>query len=152
MGIGHDVLHDLLLVRVGIDAADDGDIHLDEPGRKLQQAVLVGKAAAVIVQREHAGEARRMALGLQRFVVNLLFLGDLNDHLTAQLMPAAIHILAVLSGQADACNGVDEQHRVPAHKALAAQVVEGLQRFEEGQPLDLIQCALLPRQLHDGSG
>ena len=93
-----------------------------------------------------------MALGLQCFVVDLLFLGDLNDHLAAQLMPAAFHILAVLSGQADACNGVDEQHRVPAHKALAAQVVEVLQRFEEGQPLDLAQCALLPRQLHDGSG
>ena len=61
-----------------------------------------------------------MALDLQCFVVNLLFLGDLNDHLTAQFMPAAIHILAVLSGQADACNGVDEQHRVPAHKALIA--------------------------------
>ena len=34
----------------------------------------------------------------------------------------------------------------------AARVGEGLQRFEEGQPLDFIQCALLLRQLHDGSG
>lgn len=55
-------------------------------------------------------------------------------------MPAAVHILAVLLRQGNACNGVDEQQRVPAHKALAAQVVKGLQRLEEGQPFDLVQC------------
>ena len=36
VGVGHHIAQDLLLVRRGVDAPDDGDIHLDEPGCKLQ--------------------------------------------------------------------------------------------------------------------
>ena len=91
-----------------------------------------------------------MALDLQCLPVHLLFLGDLNDHLAAQLVPALVHILAVLPAQADAGNGVDEDQGLPVHEIFAAQVVKAFQRLAEGQPLDLIQRALLPGQLHDG--
>ena len=91
-----------------------------------------------------------MALALQRLPVHLLFLGDLNDHLAAQLVPALVHILAVLPAQADAGNGVDEDQGLPVHEIFAAQVVKFFQRLAEGQPLDLIQRALLPGQLQDG--
>ena len=36
VGVGHHIAQDLLLVQRGVDATDDGNIHLDEPGCKLQ--------------------------------------------------------------------------------------------------------------------
>ena len=36
VGISHHIAQDLLLIRRGINATDDGNIHLDEPGCKLQ--------------------------------------------------------------------------------------------------------------------
>ena len=36
VGVSHHIAQDLLLVRRGVDATDDGNIHLDEPGCKLQ--------------------------------------------------------------------------------------------------------------------
>ena len=75
--VGHGVRHDLALVGVGVDAADDGKVDLDVVGRELEKAALVAVAAAVIIQRE--GAAADRLLDAQRLGVEALFLRDLND-------------------------------------------------------------------------
>ena len=52
--------------------------------------------------------------------------------------------------QAGVGDGVDKEHGILGHTARPAQAVEGLQRLGKGDALDLVQCPLLPRQLHDG--
>ena len=73
MRVGHGVRHDLALVGVGVDAADDGKVDLDVVGRELEKAALVAVAAAVVVERE------RTRAATQRLGVEALFLRDLND-------------------------------------------------------------------------
>ena len=65
-------------------------------------------------------------------------------------MPAAVYIINIRLRQAGAGDGVDKEHGIPGHTARPAQAVEGLQRLGKGEALDLVQCPLLPRQLHDG--
>lgn len=57
MRIGYDVAHDLLLVRVAFDAADDGNVDLDEIRVERDEVALIAVAAAVIVEREGTGAA-----------------------------------------------------------------------------------------------
>lgn len=66
VGIVYDIGNDLLFVAVGVDAADDGNVDLDVPGSQRQKVQLVAVAAAVIIQREGAGEARHVPLPFQR--------------------------------------------------------------------------------------
>lgn len=49
--VGHGVRHDLALIGVGVDVADDGKVDLDVVGRELEKAALVAVAAAVVVER-----------------------------------------------------------------------------------------------------
>lgn len=79
MRVGHGVRHDLALVGVGVDAADDGKVDLDEVGRELEKAALVAVAAAVVVERERTRAATDRLLDAQRLGVEALFLRDLND-------------------------------------------------------------------------
>lgn len=77
--VGHGVRHDLALVGVGVDAADDGKVDLDVVGRELKKTALVAVAAAVVVERERTRAATDRLLDAQRLGVEALFLRDLND-------------------------------------------------------------------------
>ena len=83
----HQAGEELLLVRIGINAADNGDIHLDIAGGYGQQAAAVAVAAAVIVQRKDAGSSDHGAFPLQLGGIQLFFLGDLHHQLPGQFRP-----------------------------------------------------------------
>ena len=63
--VGDDICHDLLLVRVSVDAADDREVDLDVFRRELQKILFTAVAASVVIQGEGAGKARCSSLDLQ---------------------------------------------------------------------------------------
>lgn len=55
--VGDDICHDLLLIRVSVDAADDREVDLDVFRRELQKILFTAVAASVVIQGEGAGKA-----------------------------------------------------------------------------------------------
>lgn len=92
VGVSHNVGDDLLLVTVGIDPAHNGNVDLDIPGRELQQVQFVAVAAAVVIQRKGAGEARNVPLPFQTCAVQIFLFGDLHHQPLEQLGVGAEHI------------------------------------------------------------
>lgn len=69
--------------------ADDGEVDLDVIRREFEQAALVAVAAAIVVERECAGAAGNIALGLESVQIESLFLRDLDDKMRQQMGEAA---------------------------------------------------------------
>lgn len=92
VGVSHNVGDDLLLITVGVDPAHNGNVDLDIPGRELQQVQFVAVAAAVVIQRKGAGEARNVPLPLQTCAVQILLFGDLHHQPLEQLGVTLGHI------------------------------------------------------------
>ena len=152
MRIGYDVAHDLLLVRVAFDAADDGNVDLDEIRIERDEVALIAVAAAVIVERIQTGQHRGAPLHVQYFEVEILLLGDLDDDIASDAAHAAAHFLDVCADQADARDRIDEQPCVFREQAALLPQAEKLGRGEHGELFDVIQPSGLLRELHDRAG
>lgn len=72
VGVINERHEELLFVGIGINAPDDGDVHLDILGRDRQQAVAIAVAAAVVIQRKDAGRTGDIPLPFQLSLVHLL--------------------------------------------------------------------------------
>ena len=152
MGVSHNVGDDLLLITVSVDPAHNGNVDLDIPGRELQQVQFVAVAAAVVIQRKGAGEARNVPLPFQTCAVQIFLFGDLHHQPLEQLGVALSIFLHILNRQADIGDGVDEEQGIALEQALCLHALEDLAGMEHGDPFDLIQAACLMGQLHDLSG
>ena len=150
MCVFHNILDQLLLIRIGVDIADDVDIHLDIVRRQLEQTVAVAVTAAPVIQRERALIAQCPALALQRLAVDLLFLGDLDDQIIQQLGKLRLKFRNILIRQAAAGNRVEKQLGVPMQPPPVLHHHKRGCRLEGGQPLNLVQLVHLARQLHHG--
>ena len=65
MCIGNNIFYDLLLVRIGVDIADDGKIQLDIRRCKLQKRFFIAVAAAVVIQGKYTGKSQHLTFLLQ---------------------------------------------------------------------------------------
>lgn len=112
MGVGDNVRDDLLLVDVGVNAADDGNIHLEVVRGEQKQVVAVAVPAAVIIQRKDRGSAQLTALDGKHLRHRFFFLGNLDDHFFQHRGKLTAKIRKISICQRNVCNGVDEQLRV----------------------------------------
>ena len=122
---------------------DDGEVDLDVIRREFEQAALVAVAAAIVVERERAGAAGNIALGLESVQIKPLFLCDLDDKMRQQMGEAAEVFLLLLVRQMLACDGIDEQQPLLGDPAALLEREEGPGGMEEGDALDLVQAILL---------
>ena len=65
MCIGNNIFYDLLLVRIGVDIADDGKIQLDIRRCKLQKRFFIAVSAAVVIQGKYTGKSQHLTFLLQ---------------------------------------------------------------------------------------
>ena len=150
MCVFHNILNQLLLIRIGINIADNGDIHLDIVRRQLEQTVAVAATAAPVIQRERALIAQCPALALQRLAVDLLFLGDLDNQIIQQLGKLRLEFRNILIRQTAVGNRVEKQLGVTMQSPPVLHHHKRGCRLEGGQPLNLVQLVHLARQLHHG--
>ena len=126
MGIVHQVQHQLLLVHIGVDVPDDGQVHLDIPGRQEQQALFTVVAAAIVVQGKHTGAVVKSLLPLQRCHVHVLLFHDLNDGTGHQGRIALFKFRRLFFGQALVGNGIDKHQLIWLNDPLFSQRQERL--------------------------
>ena len=118
MGVIDERHEELLFVGIGINASDDGDVHLDILGRDRQQAVAIAVAAAVVIQRKDAGRTGGIPLPFQLSLVHLFHFGDLHHQPLEQLGVALSIFLHILNRQADIGDGVDEEQGIALEQAM----------------------------------
>ena len=148
MGVIDERPEELLFVGIGINAPDDGDVHLDILGRDRQQAVAIAVAAAVVIQRKDAGRTGDIPLPFQLSLVHLFLFGDLHHQLRKDGTVGLAVARPVLIAQADTGDAVDEDESVGVQFTGSLQLLVALTGPEESQLLNIIQPAHLAGQLH----